>query len=748
MKRKSYRSFKMVTLLLTAALFSGNLSTAQCPTGAATITTVPNTYYPGLGTVAAGATSINLGTLSSLGASTTISAGDMVMIIQMQGADIQPLPGSAVADANYGANTGTGKGYLSNGNLLAGNMEFAIASNAVGSSGTLNVTAPLVNSYKSQPYNWSSRTSKFTYQVIRVPRYFDLKLGADITTPAWDGVTTNTGGVIVLDVVDTLDFNGHTIDASRKGFAGGGGIRLTAYCCVGSLVQDNYAFGVAGTVAGNQGNGGAKGEGISGTPAILNSFYNATAVTSIFTAAYLNGGGYLSGGNDGYRGKGSPGNAGGGADDWIQFTGGVGNGTNNGGGGGSNGGQGGNGGNPCCIVPTVTGGEGLGAVSFAQGTNKRMILGGGGGAGSSDDGTGDIDTIPAGAASCGGSGFASSGGMGGGIVVVYAKAVKGTGSITADGETMMRPNKIARNDGTGGGGAGGSISVYVIKGNGLSNITLSAKGGNGASNFPPTNYAAAGVCFTTLPPPATTQTAHGPGGGGGGGTIYTNQPAASINVSGGAAGFTQQYGGAMTNFAAVAGTSGVTGPSSLIPGLDSCIVVLPVKLSSFTGEALNCDAMLSWKTSEEINFSSFDIEYSTNGKTYFPVGTVAGKNSNTGNIYSFNYTPQAGTGYYRLKMIDQDNRFEYSNIITVRTQCKLNPAITLHPNPTTHTAYIDGLQQGSIIKVYGTNGQLLTERKTTKTTEEINLSDRPSGTYTILIINEAGTSVHKLTVLH
>src|SRR5437868_7028464 len=65
-----------------------------------TNTATVNTYYPGSGIVAAGSTTLTLGT--STGSTTPINKGDLVLIIQMQGADI-----SATNTAAYGAGTTT-----------------------------------------------------------------------------------------------------------------------------------------------------------------------------------------------------------------------------------------------------------------------------------------------------------------------------------------------------------------------------------------------------------------------------------------------------------------------------------------------------------------------------------------------------------------------------------------------------------------------------------------------------------------
>jgi hypothetical protein len=416
-------------LLFTAFLFCSTLKSQTCPTFSNTgITTFGNTYYPGnQANVSAGSTSITLGAAGY--GTTPISNLDVLLIIQMQGAQIN------TANANtYGSGTGTGSGYLNNGQLMAGRMEYIVAANAVPlGGGTLNITSGLVNSYQNSNYG---ANGQYRYQVIRVPVYYHVTLNANITVPRWNG---RSGGVLVLAATNNLDMNGRQIIATGMGFRGGGGRNFSP----GSpgTYTDYVALSTGNTCA-------SKGEGIAGTPRYLNN-----------NGAFLDAGAAVEGYPSGSFDRGAPGNAGGGATDGNPAS----NSNNAGGGGGSNGGTGGGGGNSWSSN-RASGGRG--GSSFAQVTPSRFVMGGGGGAGSSDGGTGTP-----------GAGFASSGAAGGGIVMIYAGAIVNTGTIVANGAA---PNTTLANDGSGGGGAGGS--VLVIAGSGVSGITVNANGSNGASN--------------------------------------------------------------------------------------------------------------------------------------------------------------------------------------------------------------------------------------------------------------------------
>ncbi|MCF0056660.1 PQQ-dependent sugar dehydrogenase [Dyadobacter sp. CY356] len=93
---------------------------------------------------------------------------------------------------------------------------------------------------------------------------------------------------------------------------------------------------------------------------------------------------------------------------------------------------------------------------------------------------------------------------------------------------------------------------------------------------------------------------------------------------------------------------------------------LPVELISFKGVSGNEGVRLNWKTATEKDFRQFDIEYSLNAKTFAQVGTVFPKGGLTGSDYQFFHSiNNAQTLYYRLKMVDQDDSFKYSNMISI-----------------------------------------------------------------------------------
>jgi len=133
-------------------------------------------------------------------------------------------------------------------------------------------------------------------------------------------------------------------------------------------------------------------------------------------------------------------------------------------------------------------------------------------------------------------------------------------------------------------------------------------------------------------------------------------------------------------------TENSTLSGAMIPGITAIAVgsvslTLPLKLESFFAAPNNCDALLSWRTSNEINTKEFLIQQSTDNNTYNTVATVKAKGNSTAANYSSQVAQPSGLAYYRLKMVDINGAYTYSNISLCRTNCAVKEYMTVYPNP-------------------------------------------------------------------
>ncbi len=518
--------------------------------GAGAATGVVNDYFPGAGasTLAAGSTSLTLGTQRPGAANKTLAANDLLLVIQMQDASINAVNSSA-----YGSGGSGGQGSTSVGST--GLYEFVRVVSV--SSGVVSFSPALTNTYRNAAATATS--GQKTYQIVRVPQYTSASVSG-VTAPPWNGAT---GGVVAIDARDVLTLNGATVEnqANRAIFLAGKGFR-------GAVGSNGASRGSRDDWMGDYssaGGGGGKGEGIAGTPRYLAN--KVTAYGSKLVNAVASGGiGSVDNTAEGYpggsRARGAPGNAGGGGADGAPA------GTNNnqynsGGGGGGNYAAGGVGGRPWNYPLVDSGGRGGGGYVGTTAFN-RIFLGGGGGAGGTNDGTADNNAYGNNGIACADTGGrCSSGASGGGIVILRAQSVTGTGVIDVRGANGYN----VQNDAAGGGGAGGSVIIHSVEGG---SAVIDASGGDGGNAWAGNQTNAANR--------------HGPGGGGGGGFIAFSPSSMSVTttINGGTPGYTTN--GTTDNYGAFGNQGGIASfQSPNVPGTlpgASCAVDLRLTKSN------------------------------------------------------------------------------------------------------------------------------------------------------------------------
>jgi len=492
-------------------------------------TTLSVNEYTSLTANAAAGSNVITVAASSLNAhgrfSGPLAAGDLIMVIQMQGA---ALNGHIdIAFGNVGLPDDSSWGNITNYNNC-GNYEFAEV-DSVPSGTTIKLDCGLQHSY----------TDTGIVQIVRVPRYNTLTInnGGKITCDPWDSAT---GGIIAIEVENNTVINaGGSINADSAGFRGG---KYNG--------EDSIGWGVSWYSSTFQSLGKQKGEGIGG-----------------FGWKYKQYGGK--------EGMGAPGNAGGG-----------GNCQNGGGGGGANGGVVANYingfGNPdistlnnrtawnleyTWMSTFTSSGGGRGGYSFSGNSVSPQTDGPGNGAWGGDDrrsvggrggrpldySTGKIFLGGGGGAGDQNDDNGGQGGAGGGLIYLMSYGtVSGTGQIVSNGEngynTLHPPPGVGHAsgiDGAGGAGAGGTIIVNSV-GN-ISGITLNANGGTGGNQ----------IMVWDL---STDKEAEGPGGGGSGGYIATSNGGLTETVTGGANGTTNAI--PLANFPPNGATIGGAGTSN------------------------------------------------------------------------------------------------------------------------------------------------------------------------------------------
>jgi hypothetical protein len=138
--------------------------------------------------------------------------------------------------------------------------------------------------------------------------------------------------------------------------------------------------------------------------------------------------------------------------------------------------------------------------------------------------------------------------------------------------------------------------------------------------------------------------------------------------------------------------------------------IIPVTLVNFYGNyAGNNNVDLNWSTTTEINSANFIIERSYDGRLFTPVSVIpAAGNSTAAKYYhSSDHPSSTAVIYYRIKIIDRDGRFTYSNVIALRCT---NNNITLFPNPAhdrIELSFQSGLAGKAAMSLYSSSGAVI-----------------------------------------
>lgn len=177
----------------------------------------------------------------------------------------------------------------------------------------------------------------------------------------------------------------------------------------------------------------------------------------------------------------------------------------------------------------------------------------------------------------------------------------------------------------------------------------------------------------------------------------------------------------------------------------NCIVILPVRLISFEVRKVEDQSLIQWKTASEQNSSHFEVERSEDARNFQYLGSVAGR-GDTNEQQSYRYVhsaPSSGLNYYRLKQVDLDGKFAYSQIRSIRFV--EGGSVTLYPNPVANTFSLDGYSAKRSVYIYDILGRLVLKKDNVDAKGLISIGQFDSGIYNVKIVDDNGaTSSHRL----
>ena len=183
--------------------------------------------------------------------------------------------------------------------------------------------------------------------------------------------------------------------------------------------------------------------------------------------------------------------------------------------------------------------------------------------------------------------------------------------------------------------------------------------------------------------------------------------------------------------------------------------LMPVNLLSFSGKGEENNNHLFWETAEEINVNHFELEFSGDGIQFNKVADIkAVGNSTVKSMYSYIHNPSVlkPVYYYRLKMVDNNGQFKYSNMVTIKSTTGNFSITNINPNPFVNLIdlNITALKaQPVMVNIYDVQGRIQLQKNVELQSginqiELIGLDKFVSGIYLLEISAEGQRIVQKI----
>jgi Secretion system C-terminal sorting domain len=181
---------------------------------------------------------------------------------------------------------------------------------------------------------------------------------------------------------------------------------------------------------------------------------------------------------------------------------------------------------------------------------------------------------------------------------------------------------------------------------------------------------------------------------------------------------------------------------------------LPVSLTGFDAKRIGADALVAWQTASEQSNKGFNVQVSTDGKTYRTIGFVASETPNSTAPKAYTFTDgeknKAGSRYYRLEQVDLNGKstFFAPRLVTFEGKAtETSSSIVAYPNPLNneilHLSLNSSVSGTAVVRIMDMTGRQVGQRQVAITlgsndvTVE-NMSELKSGLYILNVMLPSG----------
>ena len=181
---------------------------------------------------------------------------------------------------------------------------------------------------------------------------------------------------------------------------------------------------------------------------------------------------------------------------------------------------------------------------------------------------------------------------------------------------------------------------------------------------------------------------------------------------------------------------------------------LPVEFVYFNGRRNQIGVQLTWQTASELNNDYFEIETAADGENFLPIARISGAGNSSAliNYEWLHRSPIVGLNYYRIKQVDFDGAFSYTDLISVYNDTPIPLFFSAYPQPAADhvTIEVHSSDNDNPLKVLiiGSDGQLARDIGLTPQEREIvlDVNDFRSGVYLVRVVQSGNVYNSKLLI--
>ncbi len=200
-------------------------------------------------------------------------------------------------------------------------------------------------------------------------------------------------------------------------------------------------------------------------------------------------------------------------------------------------------------------------------------------------------------------------------------------------------------------------------------------------------------------------------------------------------------------------TDGTGGQGDISFDLINITSALPISLIRFDGYLKDeMASQLNWETATEENNLGFEVQHSTNTRDWNTLTFIEGKgNSTIINDYDYLHTnPAVGVNYYRLKQLDFNGAYSFSDIVSVLVNKQHEIEFIAYPNPV-HSGQLNiqilsNLNPQGQIKIYDTLGRKIMSKPINDQLETIDVNQLTRGLYMVEVLIGDYSTIQKIVV--